>query len=380
MDRGPRPEKLKRRMLWLPIIDRYIFKEFMIPFSVLIIGFILLFMIGDIFDDLKDFLEGGASIATMTHYFILKLPGNIRFILPLSILLACMYTMASLGKNQEITAMRACGVSLFRCCGSIFVVALFVTMINFWFNEQLVPSCERQAYILRKSAQNENFAIEQRSMLQYRSNDKTRNWLFSYFDTEGVQRNVILKIFSTDNNDRRLQKEVRAQQAQFLPGTGWKFINATIIPYDKLGFMPGSPEKKAELILPIKESPEQIMNAVKDPESLPVWVIVDILKRGGDSMAENCRVVYETIFFHRLAFPWVCLLAVLLGVPLAAKNARGGIMVSVVSAVVIIVIFMMASNICVVLGKKGVIPPAVAGIAPVLFFLIYGWRVVVRNS
>ena len=55
-------EQAKRTFFYLPTLDGYIFREFMIPFSVLIFAFIFLFLIGDIFNDLNDFLDAKSSL------------------------------------------------------------------------------------------------------------------------------------------------------------------------------------------------------------------------------------------------------------------------------------------------------------------------------
>ena len=47
----------KRTFFLLPTLDRYVLREFMIPFSILLFAFTFLFLIGDIFNDLSDFLE-----------------------------------------------------------------------------------------------------------------------------------------------------------------------------------------------------------------------------------------------------------------------------------------------------------------------------------
>ena len=143
---------LPRRWFPLPRLDFYILREFLIKYSVLLLVFIILFILGDVYRDISDFLENKASVSDILLYLAYKQPGNIRFILPISMLLGCMWTMATFGKNMEITAMRASGVSLFRCGGSIFVVGLAVTFINIYFNEALVPFTERSAEIIRSNA------------------------------------------------------------------------------------------------------------------------------------------------------------------------------------------------------------------------------------
>lgn len=375
-NRGP----TARRFRWMPIIDQYVLREFMIPFSVLIIGFILLFLVGDIFNDLSDFLNQEADFSTTARYFLLKLPGNIRFVLPISLLLACMYTMAKFGRSQEITAMRASGISLQRCSATIYLVALVVTGVNFWFNERLVPEAEREAYLLRTKMKRSDYEQYMHSMLTYRSPDGRRIWLFKYFDLVGGQREVILK---HSREDGTIAWDLKAEKAEYLPATGaWIFHRAIYTEYDEEGLLPGNPllvEKIVREAGELPETPRDIDNAAKPVDDLPTWVIADLLRRTHD-MSPKCQAMYLTTLYYRLAFPWSCLVAVLLGVPLANRNQRGGFFLAVLTAVGIIIGYVFISNLFRVLGNQGHLPPLLAGVGPTAALIGYGWWNISRRD
>ena len=97
-------------------------------------------------------------------------------------------------------------------------------------------------------------------------------------------------------------------------------------------------------------------------------------------MVQSLKNVYQTILYYRLAFPWVCFLCVFLGLPLAAKNERAGIFLSIVTAVAAIVVFQMMTEIFLVLGKQGYVPPFIGGVGPTLAFLLYSYIFVIRKS
>ena len=373
------PKITPRRWWFLPTLDYYILREFMIHMSVLMLAFVLLFVIGDVFNDLSDFLDAKSSLGVMANYFLLKLPGNIRFILPISVLLACMWTMAKFGKNMEVTAMRASGVSLFRCGGSVFAVGLIVTGINFWFNESLVPNTEREAEILKTAmTRSRRGTFEFQRMLTFRSPDKERTWLFKSFKTNGDHEYVTLKSFRPDGS---LLWDITAQTARFVPKKGWVFEKVSYTPYSMDGLMPKSSQRFASIEKSLKEVPEtpdDIMNAVKDVEELPMWVIVELLHKT-KNMAARCHAIFLTVLYHRIAFPWSCFLAVFLGLPLATKNERSGIMLAVISAVALIIVYMISSQICLVLGKQGIINPMIAGLGPTIGFIIFGWYNVMKS-
>ena len=371
-----------RRFGLLPILDFYVLKEFLIPMAALILAFSILFLIADMFNDLGEFLEYHASLSITAHYFLMKMPGNIRFILPISVLLACMYTMANFGRFREVTAMRASGISLIRCGGSIYFCAFIVTLVIFWFNEALVPYTERETLVIYRRISNPDFSMEMK-MLQYRSSDKMRDWLFRNFNANGLQQEVILKsYFRGDDGKKHIAWDIHAEEAKYNPNFGWEFKNVTKTPYSSKFFISGSSESIPLLKIPseeIPETPEQIMNAVKPPEDLPSIAILDILNSNKD-MAPSLRNIYSTILYYRLAFPWACFLGVFLGLPLAAKNERGGIFLSIAIAVGVVVGYQMLTQIFMVLGKQGVVWPIVGGLAPTVAFMVYGWFFVIRRS
>jgi len=365
-------EVTPRRWGLYPVLDWYVFREFMIPFTVLILAFIVMFVIADVFNDLEDFLSHKASLGTMAEYFLLKLPGNIRFILPISVLLSCMYTMANFGKHMEVTAMRSSGVSLMRCSGAMFGVGLVVTLVNFYFNEQLVPYSEREAYIIHKQVvRGKDYQLRMYGMLVYRSPDKQRTWLFKYFDTKGNHKDVTVKKYRSDET---LEWDIAAETAHCTP-QGWVFHNATLTGYSQSGLLPKSPVFHKELVKPsdeIPEQPRQIADAVKPPEELPSLSILELLL-STHNMATSCRNIYSTILYNRLAFPWACFLAVFLAIPLATKNERSGIFMAIMVAMIVIVTYYVVTECFVIMGKQGYLPPFIAGLAPTIGFIAFGW-------
>ena len=374
-------ESCPRRKGLLPILDFYIFTEFMIYLTILLCVFVTLFIIGDIFNDLSDFLDSGVALKQTIYYFLLKLPGNIRFILPITVLLACMWTMAMFGKHMEVTAMRSSGLSLFRCGGSIFAVGLVVTGVNIWFNEALVPYTEREAEVLKfyTTKQEGGHLPDNQRMLTFRSFDKRRIWLFKQFNLNKDQEDVVLKRY---RGDKTLDWEITAKIASFSYKTGWTFINGSFTPYSHDGLMPKGTKyfkKLTKAREEIPEIPENILNTVKSKDELPSWVIWRMVT-STENMAPKCKAILMSVFYNRLAFPWSCFLAVFLGIPLATKNERSGIMLSIFVAIGVIVMYIIISQLFLILGKQGLMAPIFAGLFPTVAFLVYGWYTVIRNQ
>ena len=81
---------MPRRWFPLWVLDWYILREFLVKYSILMLVFIILFILNDVYNNISDFLEAETPMRETVCFFLAKLPGNIRFILPISMLLGCM--------------------------------------------------------------------------------------------------------------------------------------------------------------------------------------------------------------------------------------------------------------------------------------------------
>jgi len=421
---------MPRRWFPLWVLDRYILREFLIKYCVLMLVFVLLFLLMDVYNTISEFLDSEASLRDFLLFLLAKLPGNVRFILPISMLLGCMWCMATFGKNLEITAMRASGVSLFRCGVPIFAAGLVVTGVNIYFNEFLVPRTEKKAELIyAEHADRRDFV---QNLLAYRSPDGNRHWLFKTFVTGRRQTDVTLRTcwdrhliaqFIGDPGSPAFRDRVRRvmpsraaailsldlkgqKEALFRALNGrkvdifaretkfsarrreWTFADGHFVSYDRKdehdtsasrGTSAVHPEEKYKKLVftseQIPESPDDIANAVREKDDLSTAVILDLVQRN-PNMPDRVKKIYWTLFFYRISFPWACLIAVFLGIPLATKNERTGSLLAVISAVVIIVAYIVIAQVFLIFGKAGLCPPWIAGTLPTVCFIVFGiWRV-----
>ena len=385
----------KRKFSWMPTLDGYILRSFLVPFFILLFAFTLLFIIMDMYNEIGEFLDHKASVSESVHFFLLKIPGNIRFILPITVLLSCMYALANLGRNRELTAIRASGISLIRSGMPIFTIGFFVMLVNFYFNEKLVPETTRKAEIVKELIGNPNYVEQTNARLQFHSGDRLRSWYFGQFDDDGYQEKVKLKFFKKDPDAPRqlvLLRTLEAEKTRFVPGTGWEFYKPEIHEYSEDG-LPGDtiiPETDP-LVLSEEEIPDKpsvIIKSAIEPDALSSLEIYTILK-DNPNMAKNLRRIYRTILFNRLAFPWACFLCAFFALPLATKNERSGIFTAIATAVGIAVLYQVLNEIFMVAGKNGYlsieifnfdIGPVVAGLAPTLIFGGYGFYLLKKSG
>src|SRR5690606_35497632 len=83
------------------ILDRYLLRTFMMPWLSCLIGFTFLFVIVDLVESLNKFVDGGVSIFSVVAYYVPYIPSIWIYIGPITLLLALLYALYQLTRNNE---------------------------------------------------------------------------------------------------------------------------------------------------------------------------------------------------------------------------------------------------------------------------------------
>ncbi len=117
----------------------YVIKSFLGPFfmTFLIVVFVLLLQF--LWKYVDDLVGKGLDIKVLGEMLFYASFGLLPFAFPLAMLLASIMTFGSLGENYELVAMKSSGISLFRIMRPLIVIAVIVTLIAFYFSNNILP-------------------------------------------------------------------------------------------------------------------------------------------------------------------------------------------------------------------------------------------------
>src|SRR2546425_4257748 len=121
------------------LLDRYLLRELLGPFAYCLSGFLIFSIAVDLLDELANLQKLRLQAMDVLEYYAVRTPELIVIIMPVALLLALLYTLTNLGRHQEITAIRAAGVSLWRLCLPYLAVGFFASLFLFALNELWVP-------------------------------------------------------------------------------------------------------------------------------------------------------------------------------------------------------------------------------------------------
>ena len=213
----------------MKLLDKYILKEFLKILVITVLSFIALFLIVDFFDKVRMFLSNNASTGQMASYFVYSIPMIISYIFPPAVLLSTLMTFSSLSKFNEITAMKANGINVYRISLPLIIFAVIAAVFLFYFNELISPaSVQKTEYIVKVDVQKQKtLGFFKQNEIWYHGENAIYN--FKMFD---VNKNIIRGVtINYINPDFTLMSRVDAQRAEW-KNDKWVFYDLLTTHFD----------------------------------------------------------------------------------------------------------------------------------------------------
>ncbi|HOO90137.1 MAG TPA: LPS export ABC transporter permease LptG [Syntrophales bacterium] len=353
------------------ILDRYILKEFIKIFTVMLVSLIGLYLIADFFERMRMFLSNHATVRQMTSYFLMTIPMILSQMIPVAFLLGTLLSFGILSKNSEITAMKANGVSLYRISLPIIILSFAICIVAFLLNEFVTPYTNQKAKYVKyvEVQKRERMGSFKQNEIWYRSQKGIYN--FSVFDPRtNTLKGIRINFFDREMN---LYERIDAKEARW-EGGKWIFkdVLVTTFPEDGLPVL----EKIPSRIIDLPESPSDFMAVQKSSEEMGLVELNRFIQKIRSEGYDTIR--YRTDLHGKVAFPLVNIILAILGVSFSLKSERsGGIAQSIGAGIIIGFSYWIVFAFTISLGHSGTIPPVIAawaanfilGIAALIMFI-----------
>ena len=357
----------------LRILDRHVISAFLTPFIYCLAAFILLFIIGDLFESLEDFLRIPGWGPVMLKYYALFIPSVLVYITAIAALLALLYSLGKLQKHNEISAMRSGGISVYRITFPLLLLCLFFSLAILYLNETVVPLTMKQTSLLK----------EKQLQAGRRFNEVIGDVVFSnpmtnrsyYFETFETRSNAASGITIYEQRpDGTILRRITARRALFRSGSWWLTEGAVYTyPLDRL------PEKrvfgKEEFSFEVR--PEDLRESLQELESLSYTDLKRSLERKRGFPPATLRP--SLIILHqKIAMPLACLIMGLIGVGFGLRIGRGSMLAGVGLSLALGFLYYVLYSLAGALGKQGYLPPWLAAWLGNIVFGATGIAMLVR--
>jgi lipopolysaccharide export system permease protein len=360
------------------LLDRYLLRELLIPLGYCLSGFLLLWVSSDLINELRGLQEKKLLVGDVALYYLVKTPEYVVLVLPIGLLLALLYALTQHARHNEITAIRAAGVSLWRLCLPYFAVGFLASLALLAINELWAPnSVELAEQIRNRNVPPAAGAAGRDQVLQHRVENARdgRIWYAGRYDLRtGEMFNMSVTTTRRDGSQLLLE----ADRAMRTNGV-WTFYHALERQLTNSLLMPLQPRADVLTKPEFTESPE----AMKSEIALSAGTALKKAKRADIPIAAirnylrfhphpaHAAALY-TKLHGRLAAPWTCLVVVLIASPFGVGSGRRNVFVGVASSILICFSYFVVQQFCLALGAGGHLSPWLAGWFPNLAFGVAG--------
>lgn len=356
------------RFVGMSILDRYVTANYVRVLLLSAVGLLAIFYIGTFVDMSDKVLKGTATWTQLGNFFWYSTPQWLYYVLPLSVLLASLVTVAILTKNSELVVMKACGISLYRLAMPILATAVIVGSLLFVMEETVLGNANRQAealkFVIRGGAPEMFDVLHERWLVGNRGEIYHYKW---YDPNKGLLNELAVYEFS--EGMERITRRTYAHSATYAPGEEgegdtWRLENGWTREFDERGNVTKwEPLSGQEVRL---ESPTYFGTEPPKPEFMGYTQLKDHL---GQLKARGFDVVKEEVAVARkLAFPFVAIVMTLIAVPFAVTIGRSGAMGGIGVGIALAITYWTVISVFAALGSGGLLTPVLAAWAPNMLF------------
>ncbi len=333
----------------MKIYRRYIFLRFLGLFFLCLISITAVFVIIDAVGKSKDWLSRDPS--EMHVYYFNYVPHIVYLICPLALLLAAVFSVGSLAKHFELTALKASGISAGRALFPLVLFGALVTVGIFFMSETVLPEANHARFQInepKSSDENGSGDPLEKFNFIYTSSDR-EIFFFEYYSgkRQSGQGVTVLK-----HQDGKLVRRIDARSLSW--DDGWLLRDGAIRNFPGSGLQ--AEKFKEYALTEFRDHPGELLDTRVHADEMDLGEIarrVAVLERSGEQAA-----YWSTQWHFRFSASVVNFLMVLIGVSMSANAIRTGLARNFGFALLFTFLYYVTLRLGLIMGENATLHPA----------------------
>lgn len=303
---------------FIRVLDLYVLRGFLFYLSLVLMVFYSLFAIVTLFEMLSQIANNNISLFTVVVYFVYFTPQILYYVVPLAVLLAILITLGTLTKTNEVLAVKAGAVSLYRLSTPLILVSALICGGVYLMQDFVLPYTNRRQ-------------DEYRDMIAGRQpqtyGDPGRKWMkgsndrIYYYGLFNPDTNVFgnISVFTVNPTTFALQEWTFARKATW-NGAAWKMEQGWTrrVSEDRSLSYQSFEEKEWEAL----DQPDYFKKEVRESDQMHY---AELRRYVADFRQSGFDVTRLTLdLYKKLSFPLVSVIMALIGIPFSFKTGRKG--------------------------------------------------------
>lgn len=355
------------------VLDAYVLRTFIFYFVLMLTSFVMMTEIFTFFELLGDIIRNNIPGSKVATYLLFLAPQLIYQTLPVSVMVAVLVTFGVLTKSNEVTAFKACGVSLHRLSLPILVTSLVLSAALFAFDYYYVPEANRKQDALRNEIRGKPVQTYVNPDRKFIFGEGCRIFYYKYL--EPVQKVMLSpRVYEMNCEKYGMKRMIAAERARWEPNLKrWVFQSGFVRDYDGLRNNDFRTFEGSTATFPeLTETPEYFLQELIQDKQMNFHQLAAYTQQLQQSGLDTTRLQVQ--FHRKFAIPLFAFLMALLSVPFSFMTGSRGAMAGVGVSFAIAIAYFSISTFFEQLGNVGQLPPTVAAWSPgAIFFLIGVW-------
>ncbi len=349
------------------LLDRYLLRHFLASYLVCLVSFLALYIVIDLFTKLDEFAEGEGSLAgklqNVVIYYAYRLPWFFQRLSAVLSLVAGMFTLAWLERQNELLPILAAGIPVRRLLLPILLAVVGLIGVALANQELLVPRCSA---VLVRSAEDPRGKGGVCPVGCYDDRLIHFEGRFAFPERRMIQYGRVTVPASVAGRMIHLScKEMFYRPANGRDLGGWYLTGATPAQLDCSPPLYQWPRRPGVYFIETELSYERLTRN-------PAWfhyestlALCDLLETE-DQLPRRAEVL--ALLHRRLTAPLLELILVLLGIPFVLGRGGGGLYFKLGVSLTLYGVFQGFQYVCGNLAQKEFLDPMLGAWLPVLVF------------
>lgn len=352
----------------MSLLQRYVLKRFLQVYLLTACALVSVFLIVDFFERVDEFFAKGLPWTSLFAYYIYKIPFIAFFVAPQAVLLATVIALASFARNNEFTAMKACGIGVTGITLPIVLASVGIALMVIAINEYVAPKTNKEMnhifYV--KVRGGKPSGVVQRDNIWYRS-PNSWIWHINYYDPG---RSMMKKVSIYVYGEGHFLKERIDASAALWNGKEWEFLDGYLRTFKSNGEV--ETQYFAQRVFALPEIPADFNKTRKRPEEMSLSEMYKDIQTTASEGQDTSKKWVD--LHHKISYPFVSVVMALIGIPLSMRTSRmGGLLFCVGISLALGFAFSFLYAMGISLGHGGTFSPLLAGWGINLIFSSLGF-------
>src|SRR6185295_6990144 len=378
LGRAPRAIERWQPKFWLArfpllpqVADRYILTSFLFYFFLLLVSFVLMTHVFTFFELLSDIIKHGAPLSRILSYHLFLTPRLVYEFTPLAVLAAVLVVFGVLTKHNEVTAFKACGISVYRLAVPVLLASTALSGALFAFDHYWVPKADRRQDAIRAEIKGKPAQTFLRPDRKWIYGLEDRVYYYKYFN-QAERVMVGVNVYEIDPVRFRLRRHISAESAKW-DGTINKWVFRNGWSRDMVGENVTRFEafaRDTKTFPELKEDPQYFVREIFQSRQMNFQeldrYIQELQQRGFDTVALQVQL------HKKFSVPLFALIMAMVSIPFAFFAGNRGAMAGVGFSLALAIAYWSVGQLFEQVGNLSQLSAPVAAWAPDVVFALAG--------